>query len=57
MTRSINIDGRVVILEVTHNGFEWTAIDDSTYEPGCPIGLGKTEQAAINDLIEQMEAA
>lgn len=30
--------------------FDWTAIDDETYEPGQPIGYGSTEQEAIEDL-------
>jgi hypothetical protein len=48
------VNGRYVMLEVCHNGFEWTVVDDSTYEPGCPVGLGKTAQDAINDWIEQL---
>lgn len=36
--------------------FDWSAIDDSTYDgPSCRIGHGTTEQEAITDLIEQME--
>lgn len=53
MTHTIEINGRIVLLEVKHNGFEWMAIDDSTYEPGCPVGLGKTAQDAVNDWVEQ----
>lgn len=34
--------------------YDWTAIEDS-YEPGCPIGYGSTEIAAIADLKEQIE--
>jgi len=34
--------------------FDWQATDDN-YEPGCPIGYGRTEQEAIDDLREQME--
>ena len=34
--------------------WDWSAVDDNTYEPGCPIGWGRTEQAAIDDLIEQL---
>lgn len=35
--------------------FDWSAVDDNTYDgEGCPIGWGGTEQAAINDLIEQL---
>lgn len=35
-------------------GLDWCAHYD-TYEPGCPIGHGATEQEAINDLLEQTE--
>ena len=35
--------------------FDWSAINDDTYDGlGSPIGFGKTEQDAINDLFEQM---
>ena len=34
--------------------FDWSAIDDDTYEPGCPIGWGATEQEAIDDLLEKL---
>ena len=34
---------------------DWSAIDYDTYEPGCPIGWGPTEEAAIQDLKEQLE--
>jgi len=37
--------------------WDWSAVDDSTYEPGCPIGWGRTEQAAIDDLVEQLSEA
>jgi hypothetical protein len=53
VTHTISINGCIVILEVRHNGFEWTAIDDATYEPGCPVGLGVTAQQAINDWLRQ----
>ena len=36
--------------------FDWSAIDDDTYDgPGCPIGRGETEAAAVADLLEQLE--
>jgi hypothetical protein len=36
--------------------FDWSAIDDDTYDgPGCPIGAGATEAEAIADLLEQIE--
>lgn len=35
--------------------FDWSAIDDDTYDgPGCPIGYGATEEAARDDLLEQI---
>ena len=34
--------------------FDWTAVTDD-YEPGCPIGYGRTEQEAIQDLTLQLE--
>ena len=37
--------------------FDWEAIDDDTYEAGCPIGYGATEQEAIDDLLSQLEEA
>jgi hypothetical protein len=36
--------------------FDWSAIDDSTYDgEGCPVGYGSTEQEAIDDLLWQLE--
>lgn len=36
--------------------FDWSAVDDNTYDgPGSPIGWGPTEQAAIDDLLEQIQ--
>jgi len=35
--------------------FDWCAVDDDTYEPGCPIGWGATESDAVADLLEQIE--
>jgi hypothetical protein len=38
--------------------FDWSAIDDDTYDgaedSNCPIGRGATEQEAIDDLLEQI---
>lgn len=34
--------------------FDWSAIDDDTYEPGNPIGFGATKEEAISDLREQI---
>lgn len=36
--------------------FDWSAVDDDTYDgPGCAIGYGPTEEAAIKDLLQQVE--
>lgn len=33
----------------------WVATDRDTYDgPGCPIGSGKSEQEAIDDLLDQL---
>lgn len=34
--------------------FDWTATQDG-YEPGDPIGYGRTQQEAIDDLLDQLE--
>lgn len=38
--------------------FDWSAIDDDTYDgaddSSCPIGTGPTEQAAIDDLLDKL---
>lgn len=38
--------------------FDWSAIDDDTYDgaddSSCPIGHGATEQDAIDDLMDQL---
>lgn len=33
--------------------FDWSAVEDD-YEPGRPIGRGATEQAAIENLKQQL---
>lgn len=36
--------------------FDWCAYDDDTFDgPGCKVGYGETEQAAVADLLEQQE--
>ena len=37
------------------NTFDWSAWDDDTYEPGCPIGFGATKEQAIEELREKIE--
>ena len=33
--------------------FDWEAVTDN-YDLGSPIGLGRTEEAAVDDLIERI---
>ena len=40
---------------IPDRNFDWCAVDDDTYEPGCPIGWGPTEEAAIADLMQEIE--
>ena len=44
--------------------FDWSAVDDNTYDCDCdqegffsisPVGHGATEQDAIDDLLDQLE--
>lgn len=35
--------------------FDWSAIDDDTYDEGEPVGYGATEAEAIEDLKAWME--
>ncbi len=39
--------------------YDWCAIDNDHYdgEPGSPVGYGRTADAAIADLMEQIEEA
>ncbi len=50
---------RVITVEfiyppIPDRGFDYQATFDG-YEPGDPIGHGPTEQAAIDDLLEELE--
>jgi hypothetical protein len=42
---------------IPDRSFDWCAYDAATYEPGCPIGYGATEQEAIADLMKELEFA
>lgn len=35
--------------------FDWSAVRDG-YEPGDPVGVGRTKEEAVADLLEQEEA-
>jgi hypothetical protein len=41
--------------------FDWSAVDDNTYDGApdshCPVGYGCTEDAAIESLLDQLEDA
>jgi hypothetical protein len=41
-----------------YEGITWSAFDDDTYDNApdshCPVGNGRTEIEAINDLVEQI---
>ena len=41
---------------IPYRGWDWSAVDDDTYDgERSPIGYGPTEAAAIADLKEQIE--
>jgi len=40
---------------IPNRNFDWCAYDDASYEAGCPLGHGPTKEAAIADLLEQLE--
>jgi DnaJ-class molecular chaperone len=42
---------------IPNRSCDWTAYDDDTYDGsiGQPLGYGKTERDAIDDLLEQMD--
>jgi hypothetical protein len=35
--------------------FDWSAIDEDTYDGTGPIGYGETKQEAIDDLMQQVD--
>lgn len=53
---SVRIRTDYIFPPIPVRSFDWQATGDS-YEPGHPIGHGRTEQEAIEDLLEQMEDA
>lgn len=53
------ISGREIITNydpppIPTNKFDWSA-REANYEGGDPIGHGPTEQAAVDDLLDQLE--
>lgn len=55
----MNIETRYDYPPIPDRRFDWSAIDSDTYDgapdSSCPIGRGPTEQAAIADLLMQIE--
>jgi hypothetical protein len=47
------IDASFIYPPIPIRDFDWQATLKD-YEPGCPIGHGRTKQDAINDLLEQI---
>jgi len=43
-----------IILTVEYNGWLWTAVDQN-FEPGYPVGIGKTADNAITDYLATAE--
>lgn len=56
MSHSKQILTEHVFPPVPSRQYDWSAIYADTYEPGGPIGRGPTEQAAIDNLLEQNES-
>jgi len=51
----VNIKTVHVYPPIPIRNFDWAAYDDDTYDgPGCRVGYGPTEEAAIADLLEQL---
>lgn len=40
---------------IPSRAFDWCAYDESNYDLGSPTGYGPTPEAAIADLLEQIE--
>lgn len=59
--RVLNIRTSFVYPPIPIRQFDWSAVDDDTYDGAddshCPIGHGATEQEAIDDLMQQIEDA
>jgi len=52
---SIKIRTQYSPTPIPDRNFDWSAVDDNTYEAGHPIGWGETEAEAIIDLWTQLE--
>jgi hypothetical protein len=54
--RAVNIRVSYAPPPIPDRNFDWVAIDDDTYDgEGCPIGYGRTKEAAVADLVEQID--
>ena len=53
----MKIETKYVYPPIPIRRFDWSAIDADTYDGEGPIGFGATEQAAIDDLISQLDDA
>lgn len=56
-TRNVNgiqIDTAPMNPAIPLRNFDWVA-SEQNYDLGRPLGFGRTEQDAINDLLEQLE--
>jgi hypothetical protein len=42
------------IKPIAMRNFDWTAVDDDTYDGTGPVGSGRTRDEAIADLLEQI---
>jgi len=51
--KHMNIKIACICPPIPTTAYDFEAIDYDTYESGEPIGYGNTEQAALEDLIEQ----
>jgi hypothetical protein len=55
----MNIRTEYVFPPIPDRRFDWSAVDDDTYDGAedshCPIGHGATEQEAIDDLLQQID--
>jgi hypothetical protein len=54
--REVRVRTENVCPPIPTRDLDWSAVDDN-YEPGHAIGTGATEDAAIADLLEQLEEA
>ena len=49
-----NIITTLIEPPIGYKGWDWQAVEDG-YDEGDRVGYGATEQAAINDLLDQLD--